>query len=86
MASYLLLENGGRILLESGGGLLLESSLIPLTGETPEGVAVRPVAAPDEPIIPTAPDLLRLQNSAVIDNVYLVELMPFAPAGSTLPV
>jgi hypothetical protein len=82
--SYLLLENGGRILLESGGGLLVEGSGIALD-ETPQGIAVRPVAAPDEPAIPAAQDLLRLQDSAVIDNVYLLELMPFAPAGSTLP-
>ena len=85
MPAYLLLENGGRILLESGGGLLVEGSPIAL-GDLAEGIAVRPVSAPDEPIIPAAQDLLRLQDSAVIDNVYLLELMPFAPAGSSLPV
>jgi hypothetical protein len=48
-------------------------------------VSELPVAAPDTPIVTEDEDLLRLNTSAVIDLVYLVELMPFAPAGTTLP-
>jgi hypothetical protein len=48
-------------------------------------VADLPVAAPDTPVVTEDEDLLRLNTSAVIDLVYLVELMPFAPAGTSLP-
>lgn len=48
-------------------------------------IATRPIAAVEEPVAPAAEDLLRLNNSAVIDYVYLVELRPFAPAGTSLP-
>lgn len=48
-------------------------------------IGALPIAAPDEPVVTAAEDLLRLNVSAVIDLVYLVELMPYAPAGSTLP-
>ena len=57
-----------------------------VVGEEPiAAVGALPVAAPDEPVISAAEDLLRLNTSAVIDLVYLVELMPYAPAGTTLP-
>lgn len=49
-------------------------------------VAELPVTAIEEPVIAEAEDLLRLNTSAVIDLDYLIELRPFAPAGTTLPV
>ena len=48
-------------------------------------VGALPVSAPDEPVITAAEDYLRLNTGAVIDLVYLLELAPFAPAGTTLP-
>ena len=48
-------------------------------------IATVPIAAFEEPTAPEAEDLLRLNTSAVIDFVYLLELRPFAPAGTSLP-
>jgi hypothetical protein len=75
----------------SGSGALSASGSSPDESETaiPEpirAIAVTPIAAREEPTAPEDDDLLRLNDSAVIDLVYLLELRPFAPAGTSLPV
>lgn len=48
-------------------------------------VSTFPISALDEPGPQEIGDLLRLADTPIIDVVYLLELTPFAPAGSSLP-
>jgi hypothetical protein len=76
----------GSASLSGSGSLTCTSAGAPEAEEEPiHPIASLPIAAFDEPVVAEDEDLLRLNTSAVIDLSYLVELRPFAPAGTSLP-